>query len=191
LRIHRRLPVTSPARTLFDEARVLTHRKLELAFDRALVSGGMRLPDVAELLTRVRGRPGAPVLAGLLAHHTGPTLTRSEAEELFLELIRQAGLPPPRVNARTSGYEVDFLWPERRLVVEVDGFRFHSTRRAFDHDHRKDLDLKAAGLTVLRFTYEQLRREPLLVIAQLTRALTGQVATVSAPSSWEMATSTE
>jgi very-short-patch-repair endonuclease len=94
-----------------------------------------------------------------------------------------------------AGYEVDFLWPERKLIVEVDGFRFHSTRRAFEHDHRKEADLRAAGFTLLRVSFEQLEREPYAVIADLVRALdsapAAQVATISEPSSREMATSTE
>lgn len=194
VRIRKGLPVTSPAWTLLDEAPTLTPRELELAFDRALVAGIMRLQDVAELLKRVKGRPGAPALRALLEDHQGSTVTRSGAEELFLELIRTAHLPQPRVNARTCGYEVDFLWPEQRLVVEIDGFRFHSTRRAFEHDHRRDAALRAAGFIVLRFTYDQLRREPLAVVATVATMLTAadaQVATISAPSSREIATSTE
>ncbi len=72
-------------------------------------------------------------------------MTRSQAEELFLDLVRQARLPAPRVNSRVAGYEVDFFWPEQRLVVEIDGYRYHSTRRAFEHDRRKEADLQRPG----------------------------------------------
>jgi very-short-patch-repair endonuclease len=108
-------------------------------------------------------------------------------------MIRDARLPAPQVNARVAGDEVDFFWLEQQLIVEIDGYQFHSTRRPFDYDHRKDADLRAAGFVVLRFTYEQLRDEPLAVVAGVTRALATapQVATISAPSSREMATSTE
>lgn len=192
IRVRKGLPVTSPARTLLDEAEALTDRQLELEFDRAIVARIMRNDDVAELLGRTSGRAGAARLAALLERQHGTTFTRSEAEELFLDLVRRAQLPPPRVNARVAGYEVDFFWPEQRVVVEVDGFRFHSGRRAFEHDHRKIQDLQSAGLTVLRVTYLQLRNEPLVVIARIAQAVGGaQVATISAPSSGEMATSTE
>jgi very-short-patch-repair endonuclease len=92
-----------------------------------------------------------------------------------------------------AGYEVDFFWPEHKVIVEVDGFRFHSTRRAFEHDRRKEADLRAAGFTVLRVSFDQLQRGPYAVIADVVRALTAgaQVATSSEPSSREMATSTE
>lgn len=109
-------------------------------------------------------------LQALLERRGGPTLTRSEAEERFLALIRGATLPEPKVNARIHGYEVDFLWPGR-LVVEIDGFRFHSTRRAFEHDHRKDAVLRGAGLPVMRFTWSQLAHEPYAVVVQVVRGL--------------------
>jgi very-short-patch-repair endonuclease len=86
-----------------------------------------------------------------------------------------------------------FFWPEQKLIVEVDGFHFHSTRRAFEHDRRKEANLRAAGFTVLRVSFDQLAHESYAVIADLVRALTArdQVATISVPSSGEMATSTE
>jgi very-short-patch-repair endonuclease len=72
-----------------------------------------------------------------------PAFTRSEAEAKPLALIRKARLPTPEVNARIGGYEVDFLWREQGLVVEVDGFAYHSTRRAFERDRRKDAEVHA------------------------------------------------
>ena len=92
---------------------------------------------------------------GVDLHHA-PSLTRSEAEQRLLELIRQAGLPAPETNARLLGYEVDFLWRAQKLVVEVDGFAFHSTREAFERDRRRDTTLQAAGYRVIRFSYVQI-----------------------------------
>ena len=153
VRIRNGLPVTSPARTLLDLAEVVTPRTLELAFDQALVSRIMRLGDIDELLTRVKGRAGAPALRALAKRERGgPTLTRSQAEELFRDLIGAADLPEPEVNARIHGFEVDFLWREQGLIVEIDGFRYHSTARAFEHDRRKDAVMHAHGLSTLRFT---------------------------------------
>jgi very-short-patch-repair endonuclease len=210
IRIRKGLPVTSPARTLLDEADELTDRQLELAFDRGLVARIVRTDDIAELLGRTRGRAGATRLAALLERQHGTTLTRSQAEEVFLDMVRKAQLPPPRVNARVAGYEVDFLWPEQKVIVEVDGYRFHSTYRAFTHDHVKAARLRAAGYMVLQVSFDQLERTALAVIADVTRALVApglvpppadmppgtltpaaQVATISEPSSREMATSTE
>jgi very-short-patch-repair endonuclease len=166
------LPVTSPAWTLLDLAEVLLEREreLELAFDRAVVSRIVRAQEITAVLKRAHKRAGRRPLQRLLDRERGPTVTRSEAEERFLALVRSAQLPQPQVNARIHGYEVDFLWPAR-LIVEVDGFRYHSTRRAFEHDHRKDAVLRGAGLPVLRFTWDQVDRAPLQVIAAVAREL--------------------
>jgi very-short-patch-repair endonuclease len=172
VRVHRGLPVLSPAWALLGIAELVTERRLELAVDRGLVDRIVRSDEIRDVLSRTSGRPGAPLLKAQLVRLTdGPTLTRSEAEERFLALIRQAGLPAPRVNTRLHGYEVDFYWPGERCVVEIDGFKFHSTRRAFEHDRRKDAVLQAAGIAVLRFTWRQLETEPLTVVARLAALL--------------------
>ena len=172
IRIRSGLPVLSAARALLDSAELVTERRLELALDRGLVDRVVRPDEIRAVLARSSGRPGAPLLNAQLARLTdGPTFTRSEAEERFLDLIRRADLPPPRVNTRLHGYEVDFYWPGQRCVVEIDGFRFHSTRRAFEHDRRKDAVLQAAGIATLRFTWRQLQDEPLAVIAHLAALL--------------------
>jgi very-short-patch-repair endonuclease len=76
-----------------------------------------------------------------------------------------------------GAFMVDAWWPSRRLVVEVDGFRFHGTRRAFERDRRRDAELQAAGQRVVRVTWRQLRREPLAVAASLATLLAAPVTT--------------
>jgi very-short-patch-repair endonuclease len=171
IRIRHGLPVTSPARTSLDIAELLPRRQMELAFDRAIVDKHMRHADVEELLGRTAGRRGGPILAELLARHGHPTMTRSEAEERMLALIRAADLPEPAVNARVRGYEVDFLWRQQCFAVEVDGFRFHSTRAAFERDRRKDADLRRAGVDTMRVTWRQLEEEPYALVARIAEAL--------------------
>lgn len=168
MRIRYGLPVTSAARALLDIARTLSMRELERAYDQALVSGVATRRDVERELAR---GPAPPALRAMLERQIGPTLTRSEAEERFLALVRAARLPAPRVNARAHGYELDFYWPAARMVVEIDGYAFHSTHRAFEADHRKDADLRAAGLTVLRFTWRQLIEDATAVIVEVAQAL--------------------
>jgi very-short-patch-repair endonuclease len=89
----------------------------------------------------------------------------------MLALIRAARLPEPQVNATVAGHEVDFLWPEQRLVVEVDGYAFHSSRAAFERDRSRDADLHAAGFRVIRVTWRQLVDEPEVFLVALARAL--------------------
>jgi very-short-patch-repair endonuclease len=99
-----------------------------------------------------------------------PSLTRSEAERRLLYLVREAGLPLPQTNVRVAGLEVDFFWPELRLVVEVDGYAFHSSRAAFERDRRRDADLFAHGIDALRVTWTQIADEPLSLVALLASA---------------------
>ena len=66
-----------------------------------------------------------------------------------------------------AGYEVDAFWPAQKLIVEIDGWRYHSSRRAFERDRRKDAALQAVGYRVIRITYTRLTQEPYSVSAQL------------------------
>jgi very-short-patch-repair endonuclease len=100
-------------------------------------------------------------------------LTRSELERIFLSLCRRHCLPQPEVNAHAGPYEVDFLWRDRRLIVETDGFRHHGDRSAFERDRARDAHLQSLGFQVLRFTYRQLTEGRSTVVAAL-RALLPQ-----------------
>jgi very-short-patch-repair endonuclease len=165
------LPLTAPARTLLDLAEVVPERQVEQALEGALRSRLVRDADIETLLVRSPGRHGCVVLRSLLARTHGPALTRSEAEERFLALVRAARLPPPETNVRVGGYEVDFLWRDARLVVEVDGFAFHSSRAAFERDRRRDAELQAVGFTVTRITWRQISDEPEAVLVRLASTL--------------------
>jgi very-short-patch-repair endonuclease len=172
VRIRAGLPVLSPARALLDIAATGTDRELELAFDRGIVDRVLRAADVAEVLTRAGGHQGRGRLAAVLERQTnGTTMTRSEAEERVLALIRAARLPEPVVNARLAGYEIDFFWPSERFALEVDGFRFHSARGAFERDRRKDNDLRRAKVTTMRTTWWQVAEESYALIADIARGL--------------------
>jgi very-short-patch-repair endonuclease len=161
------LPVTSCARTLADLASEVTPRVLERAVNEAYVA---RLVTADEL-EAVAHRRGAAPLRRLLDAQAGPSFTRSEAERRLLGLLRRAQLPAPATNARIAGFEVDCLWREARLVVEVDGFAFHGTRAAFERDRARDARLQSLGFVVIRVTWRQLRDEPESVIALIARAL--------------------
>lgn len=171
------IPCTSVARTLLDIATVADRRQLERALDEAEVQRLVTRQGLAELLDRSKGRRGAAQLRAVLAEHDiGTTLTRSDLEELTLAVIRDAGLPRPLVNAAVQGasgrmYEVDFHWPDRAVVLEVDGRKFHATASAIERDRRKEADLTAAGRHVLRSTWRQAVREPEQIARMLRVAL--------------------
>lgn len=135
-----------------------------------MVRAGASPSDVSQLLERYPARSGVPRLRALLDAGP-PALTRSEAEERLLALVLRARLPRPRTNARVAGYEADLLWPEERLVVEVDGYAFHASRHAFEADRRRDTAFTAAGFRVIRVTWRHLTDEPETVVARLAQAL--------------------
>jgi very-short-patch-repair endonuclease len=164
-----RMSVTAPARTLLDLAAMVPIRDLERAVDEARVRRLVRPRQLLDVLERSPGRRGAGTLRRLL--DGDPALTRSEAETRLLTLLRAAGLPPTAVNARVGRYEVDFLWREQRLIVEVDGYAYHGTRAAFERDRARDADLQARGYRVMRVTWRQLVDEPEALIAHIAQAL--------------------
>ncbi len=97
----------------------------------------------------------------------------SDLESDFLSFCRRHRLPLPEVNVKVGSYEVDFLWPAQRLVVETDFFDYHRGSQAFEDDHQRELDLRRAGYAVRRFTGAQIRNHPALVVADLGEVLSG------------------
>ena len=168
----RGLPVTTPSRTIIDLAECVTDRELERAVHEAITRRLVNARRLRAELDQYRGRRGISRLKQLLDNDGPSTLTRSEAEERFLALVRSAGLPAPEVNVLVQGHRVDFLWRDQGLVVEVDGFQFHSTREAFERDRRRDAELQRAGLRVLRVTWRQVVDSPYATLANLVGALT-------------------
>lgn len=167
---HDSIPVTSPARTLLDLAASGGARDVERAVAETLARRLATESALRNTVARHPTHPGALALRSILGTDA-PALTRSEAEDRLLGLLRQTALPAPRLNQRLEGLEVDFLWREERLVVEVDGIAFHSTGAAIRRDRRRDARLLAAGYRVLRVTWEQVEAEPLATIAVLAQAL--------------------
>jgi very-short-patch-repair endonuclease len=166
------LPITAPARTLLDLAGVASTREIERAIEEAEVRRLVRRHELTALLTRSGQTRGTAVLRRLLAADRAPALTRSEAEERLLALVKAAQLTPPEVNIRLGRHEVDFLWREEGLVVEADGFRFHSSRLAFERDRLRDAELQSHGWRVIRVTWRQIAHQPEAVVARIATALT-------------------
>ena len=164
------IPITTPARTILDLAAIASPRKLERVLADALSRRLTTRRDLEKLLARARGRRGTAALRAWLTGQA-PGLTRSEAEERLLALLRKARLAEPELNVRVNGLEVDFYWRTQRLVAEVDGFAFHAAADAFENDRSRDLVLASVGLRVVRITWKNLVREPEVVIARLAAAL--------------------
>lgn len=168
-----RIPITTPARTLADLSSLLPAARLEQALARAARKGLARRPAVQASALRRKDPAGREKLRRLLEQEAGPAFTRSKAESLLLDHLRRAELQAPVTNAHMGHWELDFLWRDARLVVEVDGFRWHASRDAFEQDRLKDQWLESRGYRVLRFTWRQVRDHPLRTVATIARMLAG------------------
>ncbi len=155
---------------MLDAAATLRPHSLGRTVERAEILELFDLAAVRQTLELHPGHPGAKRLGGAIALYRDDEITRSDLEAMLLALCDAHALPRPLVNHVVEGTEVDFLWPEHRLIVEADGRATHLTRAAFERDRSRDAKLTLAGYRVIRFTYRQIRHEPATVAATL-RAL--------------------
>jgi predicted transcriptional regulator of viral defense system len=165
------VPVTTVTRTLIDLAAVLPRPQLDRALERAEALRASDAISLDALLQRHRGRRGTAALRDALDKGVQPIVTRSELEDRFLAFLDAHDLPRPEVNARLERYEVDFLWREQRLIVELDGHETHGTRAAFERDRERDRILQTHGWRVVRITWRQLHDDPDAVAVDLSRLL--------------------
>ena len=182
LRVHRRteltaadatnvdgIPVTSIPRTLLDLATLLTQPQLERVCDQAVLEEQFDLRAMGELLARSRGHRGIRALRVVLARgDLGSNIPASGLERRFLQLCEDAGLPAPEVNRYLllgdEYHKVDFLWRAQRVVVEVDGCRFHSTGWQRRRDSRRDALLLAHGFLSARISEDEIDQRPLCAV---------------------------
>ena len=165
---HRGFPATTLSQLLRDLAGTVSRRELR----RALANADYhRLLDVRAVEAALgRGRPGSAELRGALAEHL-PRLarTKSKLERDFLELCESAGIPLPDVNEWVAGWEVDALFRDARLAVELDGVGNHRSPAQIRRDRRKELALRGAGFTPVRYSDDQLEHHRAEVITDLQR----------------------
>ena len=143
------IPVTTPARTLLDLAAVLQRHQLQQAINEA---ERLRLEGPHQLTDRYPTKRGTRALRTLAP----PTHTKQDLEARFHTFLNDRRFPRPQTNVLIEGKEVDFAWPDHRLIVELDSWEFHRTRAAFEDDRRTDRRLKAKGWTVIRVTWRDL-----------------------------------
>ena len=146
---HHGIPVTTPARTLLDLAGVLQRHQLQQAINEAEI---LRLEGPHQLASRYPTKRGTRALRTLAP----PSHTRRDLEARFQTFLDDRRFPRPRTNVLIEGKEVDSVWPDQKLIIELDSWEYHRTRHAFETDRRTDRRLKAAGWTVIRITWRDL-----------------------------------
>jgi hypothetical protein len=145
----RGIPITSVPRTLLDLSSHVSPRALARAVREAVRLKLTTIAALADCLGRYRGRRGSRPFATAVARYAGLPLerARSGAEVRALEVLRAAGRPLPKLNARVAGEEADLSWSRLRLIIEIDGGPFHLD---VGEDARKQARWEAAGWTVRR-----------------------------------------
>jgi very-short-patch-repair endonuclease len=175
------IPVTTPARTLIDIAAYVPSDTLEEVLDDALRRNLVTLAWLRWRLHEIgtARRPGGGVIAGLVeAREAAHTVPQSVFETRLLRLLRRAGLPRPVVQHRIRTHRgvavLDFAYVEPRVAIEADGFRWHSSRRQWDHDRVRGNALTMLGWIVIRVTWTQLRDRPDEVVETIRSTLSSR-----------------
>jgi REase_MTES_1575/Transcriptional regulator, AbiEi antitoxin len=157
--VHRKIPVTSVARTLVDLSGSFSVAQLGRMTDRALRKGKLRLDELRRCvagLPPARGRHPTRIERFLSRRLAGYEPGDSGLEMRFARAIVDGGLPEPvpqhPVSVGKRRYRVDLAYPEFKIAIEIDGWEYHCSRSAFDDDRSRANDLVVAGWQVLRFT---------------------------------------
>jgi len=171
------IPVTSAARSVLDLAADKGEAAAESALRRMEYLGIYGPVSIPTLLARHPHHRGASIVARCLERLEDDPggRVRSPLEELFLPFLDAHHIPRPRLNSWLSvgdeRFQVDCLWPDARLVGELDGFQSHGTKRSFRADRKRDRQLVAASYRVFRITPDQLTKEPTQVTEDLRVSL--------------------
>jgi very-short-patch-repair endonuclease len=166
------IPVTSVARTYLDLAELLSPNRLIDLLEAGQRQDKLDVGAIKAVVARNPGRHGIkPLQVALAQLADDPPLLQSHLERAFRALIRDHGLPEPHYNAYVEDELVDAVWPHHRLVVEVDGWNYHRTKRSFKNDRRRDRKLLRAHWRAARFTGGEVAYETAAVAAELSELL--------------------
>jgi very-short-patch-repair endonuclease len=169
LTVHRGIPTTTVARTLVDLAAVLTEDDLARACHEAGVKYHASPTQVKAVLARRPNSPGAAKLRRIMSGETKVAL--SKLEQGFLDRLREEGLPLPETNRPAGGRRVDCRWPEHHLTVELDSYRYHRSRHAWEADREREREARRRGDEFRRFTWTDVFEDPRYMISELRQLL--------------------
>jgi very-short-patch-repair endonuclease len=134
-------------------------------------AGFLHAGALKDIVERSPGHRGVKPLRELALTAQRQAPTRSKLEDDFLAFTKRYKLPTPQTNVKVAGHLVDAHFPDHKLVVEVDGWEFHSDRAAFGNDRNRDADLLAIGVATVRTTDERLHDTPAEEAARLRTIL--------------------
>ena len=163
------IPATTVSRTLVDLAAVLSPDELARACHEAGVLHDTTPAQVEKVLRRRPNSPGAAALRTVL--HGDVHVTLSGLERRFLAQLKAAGLPLPKTNRPAGGRRVDCRWPEHNLTIELDGYRYHRSRHAWEQDRRREREARLRGDEFRRYTYGDVFEQPRFMLGDLDRLL--------------------
>lgn len=156
---HLGIPTTTLARTLLDQAPKMRLKSLNRAINNGRQSGYLHVSHLVEVVNRNPRHPGKPGLEyciGIAPQRP----SRSGFEDDFPGFCARYGLPRPEMNALVCGYEVDALFADEKVIVELDGWPFHSGRFSYEDDRDRDATTAAAGFLTVRLTDERFQTQP-------------------------------
>jgi very-short-patch-repair endonuclease len=163
------IPTTTVPRTLVDLAPLLTLPDLARACHEAGVLHGTTPRQVEAVLERRPNSPGAKKLRKVM--HGDAHVTLSALERKFLERLKEEALPLPVTNRPAGGRRVDCRWPEQRLTVELDSYRYHRSRHAWELDRRREREAHARGDHFRRYTHDDVFQAPEQMLEELSALL--------------------
>jgi hypothetical protein len=166
---NRGIRLTTVCRTLVDLASSLPEPALARACHEAEVIHNVSPDQVEEVLARRPSSPGAGALRRIL--HGDIPVTLSRLEQRFLRRLRDAKLPLPETNRPAGAHRVDCRWPEHRLTVELDSYRFHRSRHAWEQDRLRERDAFGRGDDFRRFTWRDVFEDPSRMLVELRTLL--------------------
>ena len=163
------IPITTVPRTLVDLASSLPEAALARACHEAGVLYRTTPSQVDAVLSRLPNAPGRANLERVL--HGKVPVTLSKLESRFLKLLREARLSLPITNRVADGHRVDCRWPEQRITVELDSYRFHNSRYAWDKDRRREREARSRGDEFRRYTWGDVIEDPEYMLNELRELL--------------------
>ena len=165
------IPVTTAARTLFDLAEAVPYGVLKGAAEEADRLKLLRVRELQMVCERGYGRRALRPVRRLLTDLGVPDEGRSPLEIRFSAFVRQHKLPLLLQNVHVLGHEVDALWPDAKLIIELDSWEYHGHRAAFERDRARDPKLMIAGYRTIRVTHRRLDREASQLAAEIRQLL--------------------